>query len=325
MHALTLGSRLWKKSSRWLGAVLIPSLFLVSMSGCSIRGYALKSAADALSGTGGGFGTDDDPELIRQAVPFGLKTMESLADSVPTHRPLRLSLASGFIQYAYAFVNQDADRLADKSIPLAKKEWLRARRLYLRGRNYALDGLEMNYPGFRKAVLSGDKAQAQAALAKLTKDDVPLLYWAGAGWALAISIGKDDPNLFGDFPMVGVLMDRALELDEGFDEGSIHEFYVSYDAARSEDQGGGPAAAKKHLDIAVKQNQGRRLGVLLSYAEGVLQAQQKKAEFVKILEEIVATDVYSEEPTWKRQRLSNIIAQERSRWLLSKLSDLFAE
>lgn len=325
MHALTLGGRLWKKSSRWLGAVLIPSLFLVSMSGCSIRGYALKSAADALSGTGGGFGTDDDPELIRQAVPFGLKTMESLADSVPTHRPLRLSLASGFIQYAYAFVNQDADRLADKSIPLAKKEWLRARRLYLRGRNYALDGLEMNYPGFRKAVLSGDKAQAQAALAKLTKDDVPLLYWAGAGWALAISIGKDDPNLFGDFPMVGVLMDRALELDEGFDEGSIHEFYVSYDAARSEDQGGGPAAAKKHLDIAVKQNQGRRLGVLLSYAEGVLQAQQKKAEFVKILEEIVATDVYSEDPTWKRQRLSNIIAQERSRWLLSKLSDLFAE
>lgn len=325
MHVLTLGSRLWKKSSRWLCAVVIPGLFLSSMSGCSIRGYALKATADALSGTGGGFGTDDDPELVRQAVPFGLKTMESLADGLPTHRPLRLSLASGFIQYAYAYVNQDADRLADKSIPQAKREWLRARRLYLRGRNYALDGLDITYPGFRKAVLSGDKAQAQAALAKLTKDDVPLLYWAGAGWALAISIAKDDPNLFGDFPMVGVLMDRALELDESFDEGSIHEFYVSYDAARSEDQGGGPSASKKHLDIAMKQNQGRRFGVVVSYAEGVLQAQQKKAEFVKMLEQVVATDVYSEDPTWKKQRLSNIIAQERARWLLTKLSDLFAE
>ena len=120
-------------------------------------------------------------------------------------------------------------------------------------------------------------------------------------------------------------MERALELDESFDEGSLHEFFVSYDSSRSEDQGGGPVAAKKHLDIAQKQNGARKLGSIVSYAEGVLQAQQKKAEFVKLLEQVVATDVYSEEPSWKKQRLGNIIAQERARWLLAKLSDLFAE
>ncbi len=319
MHAL---SRDGRRKQHWL---VLPTLLALLSSGCSIKGYALKATADALSSTGGGYGTEDDPELVRQSAPFGLKTMETLAESLPQHRPIRLALASGFVQYAYAFVNQDADKLADKSIAQAKREWLRARKLYLRGRNYALDGLDLAYPGFRKALLSGNAADAKASLMRLGKDDVPYLYWVGAGWALAISTGKDDPQLFGDFGLVGQVMERAQELDESYDEGSIHEFFVSYDSSRSEDQGGGPAVAKKHLDIAQKQGGGKKLGSLVSYAEGVLQQQQKKAEFVAMLQQVLAADVLSEDPSWKKQRLANIIAQERSRWLLGKLADLFAE
>lgn len=323
MDALFAGCRRWLRSA--VLPVVGPALLVVLSSGCSVKGYALKATADALSSTGGGYGTEDDPMLVRQAAPFGLKTMETLAESLPEHRQIRLALASGFVQYAYAFVNQDADRLSDKDIDQGKQVLLRARRLYLRGRNYALDALELSHPGFRKALLSGKQEESRAALLRLSKEDVPYLYWAGAGWALAIGTAKDDPNLFGDFPLVGQVMERALGLDESFDEGAIHEFFVSFDASRPEDQGGGPVSSKKHLDIAQKQGQGRKLGSLVSYAEGVLQAQQKKAEFVKLLQQVVATDVLSEDPSWKKQRLSNIIAQERARWLLSKLSDLFVD
>ena len=286
---------------------------------------ALKSTADALSSSGGGFGSEDDPELVRSAAPFGLKTMETLAESLPTHRAIRLSLASGFVQFAYAFVNQDADRLADVNMEQAKLQWLRSRRLYLRGRDYALSALEISHPGFRQALLSGDQAQSLAALRRAGKQDVPYLYWVAAGWALAISTAKDDPKLFGDFPLVGEIMGRAFELDENYDEGALHEFYVSYDSSRSEDQGGGPAQAKKHLDAAQKLCGGRKLGSLVSYAEGVLQQQQKKAEFVSLLQQVLAADVYSEDPSWKKQRLANVLAQTRARWLLSRLADLFAD
>ena len=325
MHALTVGSRLWKKSSRWLCAVVIPSLFVVSMSGCSIRGYALKSAADALSGTGGGFGTDDDPELIRQAVPFGLKTMESLADGVPTHRPLRLALASGFIQYAYAFVNQDADRAEDKDIGQARNLWMRSRRLYLRARNYALAGLDIAYPGSQAALLGGDRASWQATLAKMQAADVPYLYWCAASWGLAVSTAKDDANLIGDLSIIDMIMLRAQALAPDYDEGAIHEFYVSFDASRSKEQGGGPERAKAHLEKAQQLGHGYKLGSIVSYAEGVLISEQKKAEFVQLLRQVSETDVYSEKPEWRRQRLGNIVAQQRARWLLSRLSDLFAE
>ena len=249
MDALFAGCRRWLRSA--VLPVVGPALLVVLSSGCSVKGYALKATADALSSTGGGYGTEDDPMLVRQAAPFGLKTMETLAESLPEHRQIRLALASGFVQYAYAFVNQDADRLSDKDIDQGKQVLLRARRLYLRGRNYALDALELSHPGFRKALLSGKQEESRAALLRLGKEDVPYLYWAGAGWALAIATAKDDPNLFGDFPLVGQVMERALGLDESFDEGAIHEFFVSFDASRPEDQGGGPDSSAQRLAAGV--------------------------------------------------------------------------
>lgn len=306
-----------------LGALL--GFVLVSQSGCSIRTYALRGAADALSGTSGGLGSDDDPQFVRDAVPFALKTMESLAESLPDHRPVRLALASGFAQYSYAFVNQDADRAEDKDIAQAKALWLRARRLYLRARNYALAGMEIARPGSRAALLGGDATAWSTTLAKMGPPDVPYLYWCAASWALAVSTAKDDANLIGDLKVIDLIMRRAQALAPNYDEGAILEFYISFDAARSKQEGGGPERAKEHLERAQQLSRGYKLGPILSYAEGVLVSQQKKAEFSQLLQKVVGTDVYSEDPAWRRQRLANIIAQQRARWLLGKLSDLFAE
>lgn len=294
-------------------------------SGCSIRKFALRATADALSGNGGGYGTDDDPDLVRDAAPFGLKTMETLAESLPDHRPIRLALASGFTQYAYAFVNQDADRAEDKEIAQAKLLWARSRRLYLRARNYALAGLDIAYPGARAALLGGDRARWQAILEKTVAADVPYLYWCAASWALAVSTAKDDANLIGDLPAIDMIMQRAFALTPDYDEGAIHEFYVSFDSTRSAQQGGGPERAKEHLDKAQKLGRGYKLGSLVSYAEGVLISQQKKAEFTQLLRKVVETDVYVDDPAWRQQRLANIVAQQRARWLLGKLSDLFSD
>lgn len=310
---------------RAVAVLLWAGFLIVSQSGCSIRSYALRATADALSGTSGGYGTDDDPNLIRDAAPFGLKTMETLAESLPTHRPIRLALASGFTQYAYAFVNQDADRAEDKNIGQARLLWMRSRRLYLRARNYALAGLDIAYPGSRAALLGGDRTRWQAVLDKTVAADVPYLYWCAASWALAVSTGKDNAGLIGDLPAIDMIMQRALALAPDYDEGAIHEFYVSFDASRSAQEGGGPERAKAHLDKAQQLSHGYKLGSLVSYAEGVLIGAQKKAEFAELLRKVTETDVYSDEPEWRRQRLANIIAQQRARWLLSRLSDLFAE
>ena len=55
----------------------------------------------------------------------------------------------------------------------------------------------------------------------------------------------------GDVPKMEQIMRRALALDESFDEGAIHEFFIIYEAGRRADQGGGPKTAKEHLDRAL--------------------------------------------------------------------------
>lgn len=42
-------------------------------SGCSIHRYALNQASDAVAQSGATYASDDDPELVKAAAPFGLK------------------------------------------------------------------------------------------------------------------------------------------------------------------------------------------------------------------------------------------------------------
>ena len=62
------------------------------LSSCSIKRWAVKGVANSLTSGVDVYGTDNDPELVRDALPFGLKTMESLLTVVPDHEGLLLRL-----------------------------------------------------------------------------------------------------------------------------------------------------------------------------------------------------------------------------------------
>jgi predicted anti-sigma-YlaC factor YlaD len=275
--------------------------------------------ANALTSTpsGGVYAQDDDPELVRAAVPFGLKTMEALLAEHPDHVGLLTALASGFTQFGYGFVQADADEseLSGRSAQ-ARTARERAKKLYLRARDYGLRGLEARHQGLA-AKLEGARDLAPA-LEALGKDDLPLAYWTAASWALAIAAGKEDMSLVAELPAPGALMTRALALDETWDQGAIHEFFVSWDAA----QGGeaGLARAKEHFERALALSKGKRLGLLVSYAESVSIPRQDRAEFTRLLQRVLAADAEAD----KEHRLANVLAQRRARLLLAHLEDLFA-
>jgi predicted anti-sigma-YlaC factor YlaD len=291
---------------------------LPSVSGC--RSAAVSTVADAVAHSGGTYASDDDPELVRDAVPFGLKTMEGLLAENPRHEGLLTALASGFTQYGYAFVQADAELAdLDGKLDLARAGRERAKKLFLRARDYGLRGLEVRHEGIADRIRAG--RDLPGVLAKAEKGDVPLLYWTASSWALAVVNGKADMALVAELPVVAAMMDRALALDEAWEEGTIHEFYVSYDATRSAAEGGGPERARAHLDRALALSMNKKLGPLVAWAEGVLVQRQDRKEFTRVLEEVVRADPGRE----KRYTLANIIAQRRARALLAHADDLFLE
>lgn len=289
-------------------------LLLVLLSGCSIKKMAINKLGDALSGSGTGFASDDDPELVKAAVPFSLKLIESLLAESPQHKGMLLAACSGFTQYSFAFVNQDADELEDTDIAAATRMRVRAKRLYLRARGYGLRGLEVKHPGFEQALRKNPKTAVKSA----TVSDVPLLYWTAAAWGSAISVSKDDPALVSDQIIVEALIDRALELDEDFDRGAIHGVLISYEMARQGVTGDPALRSKKHFDRAMKLSGGKLASPLVSFAESVSVQNQNRAEFQALLDQALAINP----DAVPELRLQNLVAQRRARWLLSRVDDL---
>lgn len=284
-------------------------------AGCSINQLVANKFGDALAGGGGVFSSDNDPELIKSAVPFSLKMMESLLAQSPRHRGLLFATSSGFTQYAYAFVQQDADEMEGRDLAAAEAMRNRARRLYLRARDYALRGLETTHPGFSGQLRTSPRAAGQV----LQKSDVPLAYWAAASWGAAISLGKDDPSLIAEIPQMETLIDRALELDESWDDGAIHSFLITYEMGRPGVKGDPVERSRRHFERAVELARGRLAGPFLAFAEAVCIEKQDAAQFEQLLNRALTVDPDAA-PEF---RLANLIMQRRARWLLAKKDDLF--
>jgi predicted anti-sigma-YlaC factor YlaD len=294
------------------GARILAALVVIAVvAGCSPKKMAVNMIADALASGGGGYASDPDPDLIREALPFGLKTYEGLLESAPEHLGLLLVTAKGFTAYAY-MLKDEADRMEDRVAARVQRH--RAKNLFLRGRDYALRGLEVSHPGFTAALgpAEGDP------LAKTTVEDADFLYWAGAAWAGAVSSDKQDFMLVAQLGLAGRLVARVVELDDAFDRGAAHQFLVTYEGGRP---GGDREAARGHYQKALALSGGGSAGLHLALAEAIAVAEQDLPAFRHLVEAALAVDAEA----FPEQRVANAISQRRARWLLTQIPDLFFE
>jgi predicted anti-sigma-YlaC factor YlaD len=295
--------------------LLVALAAVVSTNGCSVRKFAATRVANVLAESGTTYASDNDPDLVGDALPFGLKTMEGLLKEIPDHRGLLIATASGFTQYAYAYVDLPAFEVDESDWKRARYLRGRAKRLYIRGRDYALRALALSEPEFGEKV----RQDPMAALAKLKAQDVAPLYWATVSWSAAIADGTQDMDLVADLHLIGPMIDRCLELDESFDQGAIHQFMISFEGGRSEAQGGSVKEARAHFERAMQLAHGQQVSPLVAFAETVSVRLQDRKQFQEFLQRALAFDV-NQAP---EHRLANLIAQRRARVLLSRINDLF--
>jgi len=281
--------------------------------GCSVRQMAASSIGDALAGGGDAYAADDDIDLIGAATPFGLKTIESLLGTVPEHRGLLLAAARGFTQYAYVWVQMPAEEMEEHDVRAAYAQHARARRLYLRARDYGLRGL-----GLTREAMRADPA---AALSRATREDVPLLYWTALAWGAAISLSKDDPAIIAGLPAVDALVRRAAELDIDWDSGALRSFLIGYELNRPNAARDAVALARRHFERAVELSGGQQAGPYVSLAESVAVARRDRREYESLLRQALAVDP-DRRPEW---RLANLVMQRRARWLLARAGTQFPE
>jgi predicted anti-sigma-YlaC factor YlaD len=291
---------------------------LAVLPGCAlVKRKAVGMVASTLASSGDVFTRDDDPELVGQAIPFGLKLYESLLDSAPRNKDLLIATCSNFTQYGVAYLETDAMVLgeAQHHEEVAHLN-ARALKLYLRAKGYCMRAMEVRFPGIGPKLLT-DPA---AALARARKDDVPLLYWMAASWGSAIGLGLDKPELAIDMPVVRALAERALALDETWNKGALHEMFISLDSL-PEALGGSAQHAREHFKRAVELQHGSSPGPYVSLATGVALPAQDRAEFESLLKGALAIDPQKD----PGNQLVTLVQQRRARALLDHIDTMFTK
>jgi predicted anti-sigma-YlaC factor YlaD len=291
------------------------ALALLFLGGCSPKHLIVQGVGNELASQ-----TqlpEDDLVLAREASAFYLKLSEGLLAQTPDNAKLSESVATGFTQYAYAFVSFEAERIESRDVRAAQSLRARAARLYLRANRHAMAALERAQPGFRKALdharPGAEPGSAPAHSPVLLRENIGLAYWAAASWGGYISLSKDSPDIVADLPLVIRLAQLAYAKDPRYGDGALAALMGTLETVRA---GGSQARALQYFDEAIAFGAERSAGPWVAKAESISLPSGNRIEFETLLAKALAISVAHPD-------LQNTVMRERTLWLLGITDELF--
>lgn len=257
---------------------------------------------------------ETDIELVRTAFPFNLKTLDALAVQNSDNPEILLAAASSYAMYTYGFIMEDADRTFPENINEGLAHYNRALNLFLRARDYANQSLELRYPEWNQAMNVRDLDQLN-----IRKKDVAALYWLAASIAGTVSASRGNPKYLVDLPLVGLLLEKALETDPEWNGGSLYSAMISFTVSRPDASSNADSIALEYFNKANSVSNGLDCSYYVTVAEKVYLKRQDREKFIEMLNTALKIDI-NMNPTLK---LSNVLARKRAEWLLGRVDELF--
>ena len=287
---------------------------------CSLKKITVDQTAEVLADAGRAFDQETDPELAAAAMPASIKTIEGFLAVNPEQPVLLRLLAEAYVSYAFGFIEDEAERLQPDSPDAADRLRERALDYYLRARLFALRLLETDLPELAARLRAAQLPDA-AELAEVDEDTLPALFWAANAWGAAINVGKAQPELVAQLPIVRAMVERCVAIDEGFYHAGPRLTLGALEAGLPEALGGRPQAARESFARAVELTGGKHLmtRVLFARAVGVQTGDRKL--FETGLREVLAADLDAA----PELALANRLAQRRARRYLAQIDELFLE
>jgi hypothetical protein len=222
------------------------------------------------------FMQQQDVVLAEQGIPAFLLILDGLIENNPEDKSLLLSGAKAYSSYTSAFVGD--------------KDPERNRILAERAKGYAFRAFSLHNTKFAK---TKDRPHAEFAtyLHSFGKRDVPYLYYVATCWAGWIQANSESWDAIADLPKVQSLIERVIELDEGFYYGSSHTFMGVLLTIRPPSLGGRPEEAREHFEKALKLGQGRFLPSYVMYAKHYAKLVYEEKLFFDLLDKVLESPV----------------------------------
>ncbi len=310
---------------------------IVILNSCStIEKAGVKMISDVMAGSGSGeiFTSDEDPQLIKDALPFILKMYEMLVEKNPEDADLLLATGSTFIMYSNIFIQTPAGMLPDNLYMEQFNMLKRSKKMYQRGTEYILRAIELNHKGFREQLEAG---YADSLMDEMVVEDIPYLYWAASGLMAAFSCDPFDFDLGPNIYIPVTFIYKALEMDETYNKGALHDLLILMNSSlpeslmfkKSMDKKSETAEfaeryynnlnitdparkAEYHFRRSVDISEGKNASPYISFASTVAVNEQNYEQFISLLNKALEIDPDS----FPEMRLAGIIYQDKAQWLL---------
>ncbi len=286
-----------------LQRLLLLGLCAASLGGCSMGQMVARSSSSIMESGVAAMNRETDLELAKSAIPANLKLLEGLLQELPRDPDMRVRAAQGFYGYSFGFV-EDEDPL-------------RASQLYRRGLQHALVALEVG--GLKGDALSMSLDELNSALAGVSRDAVPALFWSGSNWAKWIDMNRNDPARIAEMGKVAALMRKSLELDEAYYFGGANLFFGIYYGSLPPMFGGDSAKAEQYFAKVQATTKGKLLAVDVLYAQYLSRQRGDRKQFHDKLTAVVNAP----EDLWPEMALANAIAQRKAKLLLKREEEWF--
>jgi len=254
----------------------------------------------------------DHPKIVSLYFEKKIKSLERKKSLSTEEKRLLLKTK---VEYGFGVLLEESDRILDNDYNLGVKKSQEAYIVFSDAKKVGNSILIISYPKF-DSWLSGE-TDLQFKI-----NDVSDLYWLAAAYGGAIKSSRGNPFDVVNLPVVKKLLITAIALDPKWGKGALYSAMMSYTSSRPDLFGDALIdSVSSFYEKALIASDSLDASLFVSYAELIDKKFQDRDAFEKKLDLVLNMDVEKD----KDFRLSNIIAQERAKWLLSKTDEIFFE
>ena len=243
----------------------------------------------------------DDPVLVAEAIPSFIIFLDAMLKQNPLDVSLQLIGAQLKSSYATAFV-EDLERQKHYSATGREHALIAA----------CLDNTKMCNLDTKPF------AEMELVIDSLVPSDMEVLYVLTGAWASWILVHSNEYRALAQISRVQLLVERMLELDEGYEFGTPHMYMGVFKSLVPPALGGNTDEAREHFERAIDLSEGKNLYAKVLFAERYARSLLDRELHDQLLDEVIEAD-----PTVDGLTLQNRLAQQRAEELKNTADDFF--
>jgi hypothetical protein len=274
---------------------LLSIAILILAAGCST--IVSRSAANLTTAVV----DHDDPGTVRDGAPAYLLLMDSLVVGSPNNQQVLRSASNLYTAYSALFITEP-----DRAQRLTTRAYEYGQRAFCAHNSNACNFESLNFELYEIRVDA------------FTSKDLPFMFTLAQAWLSRIRAYGSDWSAIAELPKAEVLLQRVLELDETYDNGTAQIYMGILNTLRPPAAGGKPEEGKWHFERAIELSAGHNLAAKVQYAESYA-----RLVFDRDLHDRLLNEVLNSETEYQGYTLLNVFAKQRAELLLQTADDYF--